>query len=69
MGRVEEVRRNVEMKEKLMRELDRGYGLVEKRTLAVCTFLKSKIRSAMVKIKNFVMKRFAYQQNNLFRNK
>ena len=56
------------MKEKVKRELDKRYGLVEKGVLAVCTLLKGKIRSAMVKIKNFVVKGIAYRQNNVFRN-
>ena len=68
MGRVGVVWRGVEIKEKVKRELDSRYGLVEKGALAVCTLLKAEIRSATIKIKNYVAKGVAYRQNNLFRN-
>ena len=56
------------MKEKVKKELDRRYGLVEKGALAVCTLLKGKIRSGTGKIQKFVGKGIAYRQKNLFRN-
>ena len=68
LGRVEEVRRGAALKEKVRRELERRYGLLEKGALSVSTMLKGKIRAGSVKIQNFVGKGVACQQNNLFKN-
>ena len=66
MGRVEEVRKGVKLKEKMKKVLDRRYGLVEKGALAVCTLLKGMIRSGTVRFRALLGKGLLID-NNLFK--
>ena len=55
------------MSRKARRRMDRAYGLMEKGTLSVREFLKSKIHSGSTKIRRFLEKGIQFHQNNLFK--
>ena len=59
LGRVLELKKGVQLKERVMKELERG------RTTVV-SFLKNKIKAASTKIKNFVKNSITTRQNKLF---
>lgn len=68
LGRLEEMRRGVTLKEKTLQELERRYQLGERGTRAVKAFLENKVKSASSKIKCFVETNLKRRQNMLFQN-
>ena len=53
LGRVEELRKSGKLNDEAMEKLDKKYNLLEKGCLSVSTFLKNKIQTGSIKIKNF----------------
>jgi len=65
LGRIEEIRKGVQLKGKVFRELDDRYKLGERGYRSVVTF---KVKAASSKIKSFVESNLKLRQNNLFQN-
>ena len=61
-----ELRKGVQLKERVMKELERRYQLLERGRTTVVSFLKNKIKAASTKIKNFVKNSITTRQNKLF---
>ena len=53
LGRVEELRKSGTLNDEAMEKLDKKYNLFEKGCLSVSMFLKNKIQTGSIKIKNF----------------
>ena len=68
MGRIEEIMKEMKLKDEEMRRLFDKYDLLEKGRLAVVTLLKIKIQSSSVKIKHFTEKTLRHGQNTLFKS-
>ena len=68
LGRIEELRKGVDVSKKIRDELERRYQFTDKGAVAVCTMLRDKIRSGSAQIKNSFGRGIAARQNNLFRN-
>ena len=66
LGRVLEIRKGVQLKERVVKELERRYQLSERGRTTVVSFLKNKIQAASTKIKNFVKNNITSRQNKLF---
>ena len=67
LGRVEELRKGVDLKSDVKARLDKKYDLVEKGCLSVVTLLKNKIQSGSLKIKHFTEKTLQHRHNTLFK--
>ncbi len=57
-----------ELNKKARDGLNKKYGLVEKGTLSVSTFLSSKIQSGISEIRSYLERGVQFHQNNLFQN-
>jgi hypothetical protein len=68
LGRVEMIRRGVDIRKKDRETLDKKYGLLENGALSACTFRKSKIHGGSTKVRCYLDKVFRLRQNNLFKN-
>ena len=68
LSQLEEIRKGIDVRQKVRRELDRLYSLTDRGALAVGTFLKNKIMAGATKIRWFEEKNLMRRQNNLFRN-
>jgi len=63
LGQIEEIRKVVQLKEKVLRELNNRYKLGERWYRSVVTFLQNKVRAASSKIKSFVESNIKLRQN------
>ena len=50
---MEELRKSEKLNDEAMEKLDKKYNLVEKGCFSMSTFLKNKIQTGSIKIKNF----------------
>ena len=66
LGRVNEIKKGVKLKEKILRELERRYQVREKGTTSVTSFMKNKIQVAATKIRNFAKTSMTSRQNKIF---
>ena len=66
LSRINELRKGIKLKEKVMRDLEKKYKLLERGWRSVTTFLENKVRSASTKIQNFIKHKETYRQNRLF---
>ena len=53
LGRMEVLRKGTQVKDKVVRELERRYKIKEKGTLSVSTMLKDKLRAGSMKVKQY----------------
>ena len=68
LDRVEESRKSGTLNDEAMEKLDKKYNLLEKGCLSVSMFLKNKIQTGSIKIKNFENKVQQQQHNQFFKN-
>ena len=68
LGRLEELRKSGKLNDEAMEKLDKKYNLLEKGCFLVSTFLKNKIQTGSIKIKNFENKVQQPWHNQLFKN-
>ena len=65
---MEESRKSGTLNDEAMEKLDKKYNLLEKGCLSVSMFLKNKIQTGSIKIKNFENKVQQQQHNQFFKN-
>ena len=65
---MEKLRKSGKLNDEAMEKLDKIYNLLEKGYLLVSTFLKNKIQTRSIKIKNFENKVQQQRHNQLFKN-
>jgi len=68
LGRLDEMKKGVDLKERVKSELENRYKLRERGSRSVVTFLENKIKAASSKIKSFVNSNLKSRQNTLFQN-
>ena len=68
LSRIDEIRRGVNIKESIRKDLEKKYQLSEKGTLSVRTLLQNKIDSGAKKIKFYKDSQNSIRHNNLFSN-
>lgn len=68
LGRLSEMERGVELKEKTRKEMQNRYKVSERGTRSVRVFIENKIKSATTKIRFYVESNAKLRQNTLFNN-
>ena len=68
LGRITEIAKGVNLKQKIVSELNRRYQLSERGSRSVVVFLENKIRAASTKISFYVDSKLTEHQNKLFKN-
>ena len=65
---MEELKKSEKLNDEAMKKLDKKYNVLEKGYLLVSMFLKNKIQTGNIKIKNFENKMQQQWHNQLFKN-